>query len=237
MTLATPVKHSEHQKYWTCPFDKLQQMKSLSIEGISEVKVRNKTYFYAQLPVILLLLREHFPLLSVEFDEIKVTPAGCILRCWLYDNESGLKSNSMYYAVQGTPFQGWAALEEPSSRNITDSMVRATVKLIAFETGIGLDLFIKFPEDETDDQYSDKRRTKKRDKKPLRECESDEADDDDDEPSEPSWAQKVLAKAKVDRENWKKYPLNYLDEGDDDDDDGEEEEEEPKKDKKPRWSR
>lgn len=133
-----------NRKYWQCPFEKFEQMRQIDVSQF--VKSTNqqgqKKLTYLSREAARHLLMQHFPALCVEFAELVVNEgSGCILKCWLYDNESGLKSETMHYAVQVQGFSRHTAITAPDARQITDSMVRAEVKLIAYMTGIGWSLY------------------------------------------------------------------------------------------------
>lgn len=139
----TETPNTMNRKYWQVSFDKFEQMRQLDLSQYTKDKTQgNQRLTYLSREAARHTLMQHFPALSVEFADLVVNEgSGCILKCWLYDNESGLRSETMHYAVQAQGFGRHAALTAPDARQITDSMVRAEVKLIAYMTGIGWSLY------------------------------------------------------------------------------------------------
>lgn len=131
-----------NKKYFVVPIDKFEQMMNLPVEGKS-VTVSGNTYNYNFYESAYLLLKEYFPNLVIETELNIQTGIGCIIKLWMYNNDTGEISECLYHAVTGTPFQGWKGLRDPDARNVTDSLVRAKTKLIAFVTGIGFSAYQK----------------------------------------------------------------------------------------------
>lgn len=96
-----------------------------------------------------LLLEEHFPTFEVCFVMDGNRPyhkdeTGFFVSTYIQDTETGLETSPMFYPVMDN---NHSAVAEPNMNQINTALWRASVKVIAITTGIGLGVFRRLKED------------------------------------------------------------------------------------------
>lgn len=131
-------------------------------------------------------LRKLEPDLVFEVEE--VAPVGSddnlsyMILCHLYHQPSGLRTPTMRYPVMRHGVGQHAAVIDPTSREISDSLKRAFVRCVAEETGIGYSLWVTLEPDPEDAEEEEVKKTSRRGgKKVSYEIDFDESLDDDDD--------------------------------------------------------
>jgi hypothetical protein len=123
------------------PFDKKKEMMAIDVSHLTEVR---QGLDYLPWAEALLLLNEHFPGYFVDVNVAKDENGYAHIDAWLVDGESQSISNTLYFPVMDYRHK---ACENPTPVDINNAIMRATVKVIAIETGIGLSLYRRYKED------------------------------------------------------------------------------------------
>lgn len=128
------------------PYEKIQEMRALDVSGMVEKRLGLDYLSWAHAE---LLLRQHFPTFKVmyELDEIERGDTTYVaIHSWILDTATGLETPREYFPVMdGSSRRG--NVPNPGTREISDAIKRAGVKVIARETGIGLSLYLKDKDD------------------------------------------------------------------------------------------
>jgi len=146
------------------PYTKKLEMMQVPVEHLVEERQGRGRKHLDYLPWVeaQLLLEEYFPTFEVNFvlsaegvpyfkDE-----TGYYVLAFILDTESGLETPAMFYPVMDN---NHGPVSQPSMNQINMALWRASVKVIAVTTGIGLSIFRRLKEDVPDEQpaYEPKR--------------------------------------------------------------------------------
>lgn len=126
------------------PFEKKKEMMAIDVMPLTEVR---QGLDYLPWVEALLLLNEHFPDLVVDYDIISEEVDGVTYKhivARLVDIKNNNSSNTLYFPVMDYKHKAKA---NPDVVDVNNAIMRASVKVIAIETGIGLSLFRKYKED------------------------------------------------------------------------------------------
>lgn len=120
-------------------------MMAIDVEHLTEVR---QGLDYLPWVEALLLLNEHFPNLVVDYDIVDMVvenKAGYkSITAKLTDVTSQESTRELFFPVMDYKHK---AQPNPDVVDINNAIMRASVKVIAIETGIGLSLFRKYKED------------------------------------------------------------------------------------------
>lgn len=134
-------------KFYRMPFEQWQANYNIEVEQ-KQVKGKKFSPNYVPYHDINILLRKHCPDLVFTVDE--VLPFGddddCtyMIKCCLYDQASGLSSQSYMIPVMQHGASAHGAITNPDTRQISDSIKRAFVRVVAEETGLGYSMWSDF---------------------------------------------------------------------------------------------
>lgn len=141
------------------PYEKLKEMMALDVSSLSETRLGLTYLPWAEAE---LLLREHFPTLKV-FTEVKEYHRGdttyVMVEASLVDVSTGQHTYPEHFPVMDGSGRR-QSIPNPGTRDISDAIKRAGVKVIARETGIGLSLYRKEKDDLPQEQLTRSQSTK-----------------------------------------------------------------------------
>lgn len=176
------------KKYYQLPIERWQSNYAVELNVKTAQSGKSGKGFkanYVPYHDVQFALRKHEPDLVFEIDEF--LPIGdedstsYLILCHLYHQPTGLSTPIMRYPVMRHGVGQHAAVENPTAREISDSIKRAFVRCVAEETGLGYSLWVQIdndPEDEPEESAKKSRR-KKQDEFKVDWDDDDSLDDDD----------------------------------------------------------
>lgn len=136
----------EAERILHVPFEKIKEMMELDVTHLSESRLGLTYLPWAEAE---LLLREHFPTYKVDAT-IKEYHRGdttyVMVESFIIDISTGKCTLPEHFPVMDNTSRR-LSIPNPGTREISDAIKRAGVKVIARETGIGLNLYRKEKED------------------------------------------------------------------------------------------
>ncbi len=136
----------------TVPYEKIVEMMAIDVTGLAETRMGLTYLPWAEAE---LLLRQYFPTYKVV-TEVSHWMVGetryCAIEAKIVDCVTGVATLPEYFPVMDNGKQRLAK-PNPTPRDISDSIKRASVKVIARETGIGLSLYRKEKDDLPESQF------------------------------------------------------------------------------------
>lgn len=172
------------KQFWRLPFAQWQVNYETEID-VKKASGKKFSPSYVPYHDVNALLRKLCPSLVFVVDE--VLPFGdedeCtyMIKCRLYDQESGLYSQQYMVPVMQHGASAHGAIRNPDTRQISDSIKRAFVRVVAEETGIGYSLWTQIdldPYEEAETEAPAKRRRSKKEELPFDDDIDDLLEDD-----------------------------------------------------------
>ena len=137
---------NEEMNILIVPYEKLKEMMALDVSHLAETRLGLVYLPWAEAE---LLLREHFPTLKVDSEIVQYKMGDVtyvMVEASLVDVSTGKRTYPEHFPIMDGSGRR-QSIPNPGTRDISDAIKRAGVKLIARETGIGLNLYRKEKDD------------------------------------------------------------------------------------------